>query len=221
MKRRTVLIALFAMCSVVACVATLADTKIVSKEKILHQAQHLDPKVLDLGLTAYKCARQRGLDKKGILTIIDYSKPSTQKRLWVIDLNQNKVSFSEHVAHGQGSGDNYAKYFSDRNASHQSSLGVFLTKNTYFGHKGYSLRLAGLEKGYNAHALQRAIVMHGASYATPSFIAKVGRLGRSWGCPAISPKLVKPTINKIKNGTLVFAYYPKREWLQGSHFLHC
>jgi hypothetical protein len=123
------------------------------------------------------------------------------------------------VAHGKGSGDNYATRFSNREGSRQSSLGLFEATTTYMGKHGYSLRLKGLEKGFNDHALQRSIVIHGAWYVTEAFAARYGRLGRSWGCPTLDPSVAKKLIDTIKGGTLVFVYYPDEDWLSGSKFL--
>lgn len=183
------------------------------------RAPGLNPKVLQLGLEAYNKARQEGLDNQHILTIIDYTKPSTARRLWVLDLNNNSVLFNDYVAHGQNSGGNYATSFSDRPGSLESSLGVFLTESTYQGKHGYSLKLKGLEKGFNDRAEARDIVVHRADYATAQFAQQHGRLGRSWGCFAVSPAVADSLIHSIKNGTLVFAYYPDPSWLSKSQFL--
>lgn len=183
------------------------------------QAPGLNPKVLKLGLEAYNKARKEGLDKQQILTIVDYTKPSTEKRLWVFDLNNRSVLFNEYVAHGKNSGGNYATSFSDRSGSLESSLGVFLTESVYQGKHGTSLKLKGLEKGFNDKAEVRDIVIHRANYATAQFAHKHGRLGRSWGCFAVSPAVADSLIHSIKNGTLVFAYYPDPSWLSKSQFL--
>lgn len=179
----------------------------------------LNPKALQLGLEAYNKAQEEGLDNQHILTIIDYTKPSTARRLWVFDLNNNSVILNTYVAHGQNSGSNYATSFSDRPGSLESSLGVFLTESTYQGKHGYSLRLKGLEKGFNDRAEARDIVVHRADYATARFAQQHGRLGRSWGCLAVSPAVADSLIHTIKNGTLVFAYYPDPSWLSKSQFL--
>lgn len=179
----------------------------------------LNPKALQLGLEAYNKAQEEGLDNQHILTIIDYTKPSTVRRLWVFDLNNNSVILNTYVAHGQNSGYNYATSFSDRPGSLESSLGVFLTESTYQGKHGYSLRLKGLEKGFNDRAEARDIVVHRADYATAQFAQQHGRLGRSWGCFAVSPAVADSLIHTIKNGTLVFAYYPDPSWLSKSQFL--
>lgn len=183
------------------------------------QASNINPEVLRLSLTAYAQARRRGLDNKQLLTIIDYSKPSTERRLWVVDMRNDKVLFNTWVSHGKNSGQARATSFSNQPGSLKSSIGVFLTENSYMGGNGYSLRLAGLERGINDNAFNRDIVVHGAWYADPNNVGRYAQLGRSWGCPAVSPKLAKPLIDTIKNNTLVVAYYPDRNWLHNSSFL--
>lgn len=186
---------------------------------LLPKARDLNPNVLRLALKAYVHARQRGLDNRQILTVIDYSKSSAQRRMWVFDLRNHQVPFYTWVAHGKNSGGDRPTHFSNSPGSKTSSVGVFLTGNTYYGHKGYSLTLDGLERGINNYARSRAIVIHGAWYVNPNFIQATGRTGASWGCPAISENLARPVINTIKNGTIVFAYYPERQWLNHSAFL--
>lgn len=183
------------------------------------QASNINPEVLKLSLTAYAAARRRGLDHKQLLTIIDYSKPSTERRLWVVDMRNDRVLFNTWVSHGKNSGQARATSFSNQPGSLKSSIGVFLTENSYIGGNGYSLRLAGLERGINDNALSRDIVVHGAWYADPTNVGRYAQLGRSWGCPAVSPKLARPLIDTIKNNTLVVAYYPDRNWLHNSSFL--
>lgn len=182
---------------------------------------NLDPKVFNLGLTAYGCANKRGIEDKPILTIIDYSKPSSEPRMWVIDLARKKVKYQELVAHGKNSGELVPTHFSNSPNSLESSIGVYKTAYTYYGKNGYSIRLQGLEKGYNSNAMSRAVVIHGANYVSEDMVHKYGELGKSWGCPAVSKKMLAPTINTIKGGTLVFAYYPDHSWLRSSSFLHC
>lgn len=143
--------------------------------------------------------------KKNIITLIDFTKPSTEDRLFVIDLQSKKVLYSSLVSHGKQSGEKYATSFSNQNNSHKSSLGFYITENTYQGKNGYSLILNGLEKGINDHAKARSIVVHGAAYSNPS-VVKSGRLGRSFGCPALPEALSEPIINTIKDGTLLFIY---------------
>jgi hypothetical protein len=184
-------------------------------------AQSLDGTVLRLALNAAVCAREVGaVANERLLTVIDYSKASTEPRLWVLDLDRTRVLFEELVAHGQGSGDNFATRFSNAEGSHQTSLGLFRTADTYVGTNGYSLRLDGLEPGVNDRARDRAIVMHGAPYVSQASLKALGRLGRSHGCPALRPGMARTVIDTIKQGSLVFAYYPDRQWLNGSRFLN-
>ncbi len=144
--------------------------------------------------------------ERAILTLIDFTKPSTEQRLCVIDLQEQQTLFKSHVSHGRNSGGNYAVSFSNQPQSFKSSLGFFRTGDTYYGKNGYSLILEGLEKGKNDKAKERAIVMHGAKYADPAIIKKQGRLGRSLGCPALPPAVSQEIINTIKQGTLLYIY---------------
>lgn len=144
--------------------------------------------------------------KKEFLTIIDFTKPSTEKRFYVLDLANKQLLFHTFVSHGKNSGDKYATSFSNQNGSHKSSLGFYRTENTYQGKNGYSLILEGLEKGINDRAKERAIVIHGAPYSNPSVISSGGRLGRSFGCPALPQALSIPIIHTIKEGSLLFIY---------------
>ncbi len=188
--------------------------------KIQTQADNLDQDVLKLGLYAYVRARHQGLDDKQLLTIVDYTKSSNERRLWVVDLKKAKVLFNTWVTHGKNSGTDKAVSFSNNPGSLKSSLGVFLTTGApYVGGNGYSLRLSGLEHGINDNAYERDIVIHGAWYASQSVAKKLGYLGRSWGCLAVDEKTVHPLINTIKDNTLVFVYYPDRQWLNNSNFL--
>jgi L,D-transpeptidase catalytic domain len=180
----------------------------------------LSRQVLDLAMTAATCAQSRGVvGAAKTLTIIDYSLPSTEPRLWVLDLTNGRTLYEEIVAHGRGSGGNVATAFSNAADSHQTSLGLFVTEDTYVGQNGYSMRLNGLEPGVNDQARARAIVMHGAPYVDPALAAIQGRIGRSWGCPALRPAIARELIDRIKGGSLLFAYYPDQQWLSGSQFL--
>jgi hypothetical protein len=190
------------------------------QQTILANAPELNPKVLKLSLTAYNHARDVGLDKQGILTIIDYSLPSAKRRLWVIDVNNGDVKFHTRVAHGKGSGIDRATHFSDKSNSYATSIGVYLTDLTYFGKHGYSLRLKGLEKGFNDAVYARSVVMHSAWYVSDKFVAEHGRVGRSWGCPALDKKVASQVINEIKNGSIIVAYYPDQNWMENSTYLH-
>ncbi|HYD48672.1 MAG TPA: murein L,D-transpeptidase catalytic domain family protein, partial [Terriglobales bacterium] len=156
-----------------------------------------------------------------LLTVIDYSLPSTERRLWVIDLARKEIVFHELVAHGINSGASLPTAFSDRPDSRMSSLGLFRTGETYVGKHGLSLRLDGLEPGFNERARERAIVMHGAPYVSPQAIAKLDFLGRSWGCPAVSVAVHRRMIERIQGGSALFIYYPDPRWLSDSEYLNC
>jgi hypothetical protein len=177
--------------------------------------------VLDLALHAYRCGRTLGYIDRPLLTVIDYSLPSTERRLWVIDVARKQVLFNERVAHGQNSGEDVAVAFSNRRGSRQSSLGLFRAEDTYEGEHGLALRLTGLEPGINDRARERRIVMHGADYVGEAYVAAHGRAGRSWGCPALPAGVHERVIDHIRDGSAVFAYYPDPAWLQSSRFLHC
>jgi uncharacterized protein (DUF2252 family) len=165
--------------------------------------------VLEMALGAAGCAVRAGeANNPTTLTVIDYSRPSTEKRLWVFDLKSRELIYEELVAHGQGTGANMATQFSNEPDSHRTSLGLFRTDMPYVGKNGYSLRLDGLDKGLNDRARERAIVMHGAPYVSAAFVKSNGRLGRSHGCPAVSADVAKQMIDRVKGGGLVFAYYP-------------
>lgn len=173
-----------------------------------------------IGREAFESA-YRGYEKlttgnKTILTIIDFTLPSTAKRLYVLDMVNRKLLFNSYVSHGKNSGDLYATSFSNRSGSHKSSLGFYETEHTYIGSNGYSLVLNGLEKGINDKAKARAIVIHGAKYCTSAVISSSGRLGRSFGCPSVPPELTKPIINTIKGGTLLYIHARDREYLTHS-----
>lgn len=185
-------------------------------------APDVDPTVLALALEASACALRSGdVPATSRLAVIDYSRPSTERRLWVFDLQHAQLLYAEHVAHGRGSGENVAHAFSNRDGSHQSSLGLFVTGDTYVGGNGYSLNLDGLEPDINDKARERRIVMHGAPYVDPSQALRQGRLGRSYGCPALRPAVASQVIDTLKEGQLLFAYYPDQKWLANSRFLHC
>lgn len=156
---------------------------------------------------------------KDIITLIDFTKPSTEQRLYVFDIKRKKLLFLSHVSHGRNSGENFATSFSNRSGSNQSSLGFFVTENTYQGKNGYSLVLDGLEKGINDRAKERAIVIHGAAYCNPSVIGPSGRLGRSLGCPALPQAVNDAIIDVIKGGSLLYIYANDKEYLKQSTIL--
>lgn len=157
--------------------------------------------------------------ERQILTICDYSKSANTNRMWLIDLANNTVLLNTYVAHGQGTGEEYARNFSNREGSHQSSLGFYVTGATYTGKHGNSMYLHGMDEGYNSAAFERSIVLHGAGYVSRDFIAGTGRLGRSWGCPAVSEQISEKVIDLIKDGTCLFIYYPERKYLANSRWL--
>ena len=159
------------------------------------------------------------LANESVITIVDFSKPSTQKRLYVIDMKSGNIIFNTLVAHGRNSGHVYAADFSNKASSLESSPGFYVTGGTYNGKNGYSLRLAGCEKGFNDNAMNRGIVLHGADYVSETFIQQNGFLGRSHGCPAVPAPLSKKIIDNIKNGSCLFVYFPSKKYLQQSALL--
>ena len=168
----------------------------------------LRPSVLRSALAGYRRAVASGVVQHALLTVIDYSLPSHVRRLWVLDLARARVLAREFVAHGRGSGADSASAFSNVPGSYASSLGTFVTENTYQGANGLSLRLDGLDPGLNDHALDRGIVMHGAWYVSQAMIRQFGRLGRSEGCPALSERAAHRVIPLIADGSVLYAYYP-------------
>ena len=180
-----------------------------------------NPKVIGLALAATECATAQGQPPSDRLAVIDYSKPSSEPRLWIFDLSTRKLLYQELVAHGRNTGENLATKFSNTPESLQSSLGLFRTLGTYAGHNGYSLRMQGLEPGINDHALERALVIHGAAYVNPAIARLQGRIGRSYGCPAVRTAIARPLIDTLKNGQYVFSYFPDAHWLKTSPYLKC
>ena len=184
--------------------------------------EKLNPEVFEKayrGFINLKAANKLNTEKE-IITICDYSLSANSKRLWVIDLRDKKVLFNSFVAHGQGTGEEFATAFSNKENSHQSSMGFFVTGNTYMGEHGLSLYLHGMDDGFNSAAYQRSIVLHGAAYVCESFINAHKRLGRSWGCPAVSSTLAPQLIPLLKEGTCLFAYYPSAQYLSTSYWLN-
>lgn len=191
------------------------------QERFSSSKDGLNPFVFNLALKAHNSAIAQGVNvRKNILTIVDYSLPSSKPRLFVVDLDKNTMLLESLVAHGSGSGGYLPNVFSDKGGTHASSIGLFLTENPYFGKHGYSLRVKGLEKGFNGNAIKRAIVFHKAKYINKEIAKTHGRIGRSHGCFAVDEKTASPLINTIKNGSLVFAYYPSDKWLRESAFLN-
>ncbi len=176
-----------------------------------------NPKVLALAIRALRCVQRT--TPTHILSVIDYSRPSTVPRLWVFDVKRRQLLFHELVAHGRNSGENLPTKFSNVPGSLESSLGTFITEDTYSGHNGYSLRLKGVDGTFNDNAESRAIVIHGASYVNPTLARNQGRIGRSFGCPAVRKGVARKLIDTIRDHSVVFAYYPDPRWLQGSRVL--
>lgn len=185
------------------------------------QAPGLNSQVLSSAVAAMDCAVNHGADPAERLAVIDFSLPSTEQRLWIFDLKTQALVLQDLVAHGQGSGDNLASNFSNVEGSHQSSIGLFRTQESYTGKHGYSLRMDGLEPGINDLARQRAIVIHSADYVDPSWIAQYGRIGRSQGCPAVRPEVANMVVDSLKGGQFMFSYYPDDHWLATSPYLNC
>lgn len=203
-------------------IVTANNDPLSDYKELLAQTSGLRPEVLQMALNTYHCTQLTDHStNKQILTIIDYSKPSTTRRFWVLDLKNKKVLFNTLVAHGKNSGGKLAHYFSNQPNSLATSLGVFKTGIIYQGHHGYSLQLHGLEKEFNDQADSRHIVIHSAWYVSEAFARTHDRVGASWGCPALDEKIARPVIDTIKNGSLVFAYYPDQRWLAKSQYLNC
>jgi len=178
--------------------------------------------IFDLAIKGLKKLDSDGkLNNPNIVTIVDYSQSSNKKRLYVIDIKNKKLLFNTFVAHGRNTGEEYAKSFSNDEGSYKSSLGFYITEHPVIGsHTGFSLQIDGVEKGFNDHAVQRAIIIHAAEYVTQNFINKYGRLGRSYGCPSLPPEMNKPIIDAIKGGTCLFLYNPNKEYLSNSALLN-
>lgn len=181
----------------------------------------LSQQAFTCAIKGYEYLKAKGkIGNDNFLSIVDFSRPSSQKRLFVIDLKNYKVLFNTYVAHGQGSGAAMATQFSNIPESYQSSLGFYTTSSTYSGKNGYSMHLEGMENGINDKANERAIVMHGAPYVNENIIHDRGYIGRSWGCPAVPEKLNKPIIDKIKNGSCLFIFSENAKYLKSSKILN-
>lgn len=188
-------------------------------ERIHSQAPNISTKAIVSALNAYSHVKRENLTDTPLVTIVDYSLPSSKRRLAVADVRNGKVLFYTYVAHGKGSGLKYATHFSNRPGTDASSLGVYLTGDTYYGKHGYSLRLKGLNPEFNGAAYRRDIVIHSAWYVTKAFARDHGRMGRSWGCFALSRKVESAIVKLIRGGTVLLAYYPDPQWLRSSPFL--
>jgi hypothetical protein len=180
----------------------------------------LSKNIFDMAVKGLEKLKESGVTiSDNIISIVDFSQPSSNKRLYIIDLDNYSLLFNTYVAHGQNSGKEYAEHFSNRPKSLQSSPGFYVTMDTYLGNNGYSLKLNGLEQGINNNALKRDIVVHGAAYVNESLINEQGYIGRSWGCPAIPLNIHRQIIETIKNGTCLFIYSGQTSYLQKSALL--
>jgi len=196
-----------AACAAITVTARAAGDWSELAERLADLADGPSRPALESALAAYANATNHGtVTRSGLLTIIDYTLPSTEPRLWVLDLNRARVLYRELVAHGRASGENTARTFSNAPGSMMTSLGLYVTDSSYVGQNGYSLRLRGLEPGVNDNAYARAIVMHGAAYVSQAIAERLGRLGRSLGCPAVRVGVARKLIDTIKGGTVVYAY---------------
>jgi hypothetical protein len=184
-------------------------------------APDADPRVIELAVKSAQCRAAQTSAQPTRLAVIDYSLPSTAQRLWVFDLPSRTLLFRERVAHGRNSGENMATHFSNEAESLASSIGLYSTREPYTGRNGYSLRMDGLEPGFNDRAFERDVVIHGADYVSDAFARENGRIGRSHGCPAVGTAVARPLIDTLKEGQLLFIYYPDAQWLKDSRFLHC
>lgn len=183
-------------------------------------AKGLDLHVLAKALKGYYKLKGENKLKTNLLTVVDFTKSSKESRLFIINVEDQKVIHSSLVSHGRGSGDDFATKFSNIHNSYQSSLGFYLTGETYNGAHGISLRLDGLEKGFNDNARARGIVIHSADYVSYEFAKKVGRLGRSHGCPALPVEGYSEIIDLVKNKSLFFIYYPDKNYLTKSEYIN-
>lgn len=167
----------------------------------------------------YNLQAQNKLSDKNLLTIVDFSLSSSKKRLWIINLSTRKVLYNSLVSHGRNTGEAFAKSFSNEPESFKSSLGFFVTGDTYYGKHKLSLKLHGMDPSFNGNALNRSIVMHGAKYVSESWVKNNGRLGRSLGCPAIPLEISDEVVNLLANGTCLFLYYPDKKYENYSSLL--
>lgn len=205
--------------------STATSPSIASPPATVYSKLHLSSLGLpqaafNIALTGWEKLKAKGIVSKNIIAICDFTQSSTQKRLYIIDLEQQKLLFNSLVAHGKNTGEEFARSFSNEPSSYKSSLGFYATKRTYEGEHGLSLKLEGLEKGFNDKAEERAIVLHGADYVCNSFVCEQGRLGRSWGCPAVSYEEHESIINTLKDGSCLFIYYPDKKYLASSSLIH-
>ena len=181
----------------------------------------LDEKAFEYAWRGYHNLLKKGMiKKKSVLSICDFTQPSCSKRLYVIDVRHKKLLYRTYVAHGQNSGAEYASSFSNKPESFKSSLGFYITKRTYFGRNGLSLRIEGLDSGFNDLAGKRNIVLHGSSYVSQKFIRNTGAIGTSLGCPAMPSAVSPKIIRAVKNGSCLFIYHPTQQYLDESNVIN-
>ena len=176
--------------------------------------------VFEKAISGYLKLEDKGKISNKLLTVIDFNLSSTKKRMWILNMETREVLFNTYVAHGRNTGGEFARNFSNKQNSHQSSLGFYMTGETYYGKNGLSLFIDGMEKGFNSNARARYVVIHGADYAEPEFINRIGRLGRSYGCPAVPNKIAKKLIHKIKGKSVVYIHKDDKNYLNNSELLN-
>ena len=214
----SLVISLMCFCAGQILAADIVPTRVFNALTL--QAPSLPAEILHAGLHAYYYGLSQGDIKNHELAIVDMEMPSSAQRLWVFDMDTEKLLFNTYAAHAEATGGLYAKFFSNAINSKETSLGVYITGDEYYGHHGLSLYLNGMEPGFNNNAEKRDVVIHGASYVSKLFIHAHHRLGRSWGCIAVNFDIIKPLVDTLKNGAMLMIYYPKQAWLKNSRFLN-
>ena len=196
----------------------LTDFLISQYNQLDYGGEKPDFEIYKKGMIGFYKLKMEGKVKKDLLTLIDFRMSSTKKRMWIIDVNENKVIHHTIMAHGKNSGGDFATKFSNRPGSNMSSIGFYLTGEKYYGKYGLSLRLDGMENGFNSNARRRAIVLHPAKYVNNYIANSLGRMGRSFGCPAVPFKDSDKVVNTIANRSVMFIYYPQEEYIQQTKF---
>lgn len=177
--------------------------------------------LIEYGISGYDKLVNDGIIEYGVpLTFIDFTLPSTERRIWILNVVENKIIYHEYVSHGLNSGNIYPDQFSNRKSSYMSSLGFYITGEVYYGGNGKSLKLDGIEPGINDNARDRAIVIHGSDYVNESYISRTGRLGRSLGCPALSHEIVSEVIDYIKGNSVLFIYGDDSQYITDSSIIN-
>lgn len=201
--------------------AALMAEAVVLYDSMKLEQKGLNEEAFEYAWKGYQYLLSKGLIARSeVLSICDFSQSSRKKRMYIIDVDDKKLLLNTYVAHGRKSGEEYATSFSNSNDSHKSSLGFYITRSTYNGGHGLSLKIDGVEKGINDHALARNIVVHGSDYVTEKFISGYKFAGRSFGCPAVPSRETKQVISMIKNGSCLFIYHPTKQYLTTSKILN-